>query len=62
MNLGSVAGDWPYPGENVYGSTEAFVKQFSRSLRRDLLGTAIRVTSVEPGLAESEFSIVRFKG
>ncbi len=62
VNLGSVAGDWPYPGGNVYGSTKAFVKQFSRSLRADLLGTAIRVTNVEPGLAESEFSIVRFKG
>jgi len=62
INIGSVAGDWPYPGGNVYGATKAFVKQFSRNLRADLFGTAIRVTNIEPGLAESEFSVVRFKG
>jgi NADP-dependent 3-hydroxy acid dehydrogenase YdfG len=62
VNLGSVAGDWPYPGGNVYGATKAFVKQFSLNLRSDLLGTRVRVTNVEPGLAETEFSIVRFKG
>ena len=62
INLGSVAGDWPYPGGNVYGATKAFVKQFSRNLRADLFGTAVRVTNIEPGLAESEFSVVRFKG
>jgi 3-hydroxy acid dehydrogenase/malonic semialdehyde reductase len=62
VNIGSVAGDWPYPGGNVYGATKAFVKQFSRNLRADLLGTAVRVTNIEPGLAETEFSVVRFKG
>jgi len=62
VNIGSVAGDWPYPGGNVYGATKAFVKQFSRNLRADLFGTNIRVTNIEPGLAETEFSIVRFKG
>ncbi|MEJ2656674.1 MAG: SDR family oxidoreductase [Desulfobacterales bacterium] len=62
VNIGSVAGDWPYPGGNVYGATKAFVKQFSRNLRADLFGTAIRVTNIEPGLAETEFSVVRFKG
>jgi NADP-dependent 3-hydroxy acid dehydrogenase YdfG len=62
VNIGSVAGDWPYPGGNVYGATKAFVKQFSQNLRADLSGTAIRVTNIEPGLAETEFSIVRFKG
>lgn len=62
INLGSVAGNWPYPGGNVYGATKAFVKQFSNNLRADLLGTGIRVTNIEPGMAESEFSVVRFKG
>lgn len=62
INLGSVAGNWPYAGGNVYGATKAFVQQFSRNLRTDILGTNIRVTNIEPGLAETEFSIVRFKG
>ena len=62
VNIGSIAGDWPYPGGNVYGASKAFVKQFSRNLRTDLYGTAIRVTNIEPGMAESEFSAVRFKG
>jgi len=62
INLGSVAGTYPYPGGNVYGATKAFVRQFSLNLRADLLGTKIRVTDVEPGLAETEFSVVRFKG
>jgi 3-hydroxy acid dehydrogenase/malonic semialdehyde reductase len=62
INLGSIAGSWPYPGGNTYGATKAFVQQFSRNLRADLLGTGIRVTNIEPGLAESEFSIVRFGG
>lgn len=62
VNIGSVAGNWPYPGGNVYGATKAFVKQFSQNLRADLFGTAIRVTNIEPGLAETEFSVVRFKG
>lgn len=62
VNLGSVAGTYPYPGGNVYGATKAFVKQFSRNLLTDLVTTKIRVTNIEPGLAESEFSIVRFHG
>ncbi|MEJ2635020.1 MAG: SDR family oxidoreductase [Calditrichia bacterium] len=62
INLGSIAGSWPYPGGNVYGSTKAFVKQFSNNLRADLYGSKVRVTNIEPGLAETEFSIVRFKG
>jgi len=62
VNLGSVAGAWPYAGGNVYGATKAFVAQFSRNLRSDLLGTNIRVTNIEPGLANTEFSLVRFKG
>lgn len=62
VNLGSVAGSTPYPGANVYGATKSFVKQFSNNLRSDLLGTPIRVTNIEPGLAETEFSLVRFGG
>ncbi len=62
VNLGSIAGTFPYPGGNVYGATKAFVEQFSRNLRADLLGTRVRVTVIEPGLAQTEFSIVRFKG
>ncbi|WKZ57338.1 MAG: SDR family NAD(P)-dependent oxidoreductase [Bdellovibrionota bacterium] len=62
VNIGSVAGNWPYPGGNVYGATKAFVQQFSRNLRAELLGKQIRVTNIEPGLAQTEFSEVRFKG
>lgn len=62
INIGSIAGNYAYPGGNAYGATKAFVKQFSRNLRADLLGTQIRVTNIEPGLAETEFSIVRFHG
>lgn len=62
INIGSVAGTWPYPGGNAYGASKAFVKQFSNNLLTDLLGTNIRVTNIEPGLAETEFSIVRFHG
>lgn len=63
INMGSIAGNWPYPGGNVYGATKAFVKQFSLNLRADLFGKNIRVTNVEPGLCgETEFSNVRFKG
>jgi len=61
INLGSVAGSVPYKGGNVYGATKAFVRQFSRNLRTDLFGTGIKVTNIEPGAAETEFSIVRFK-
>jgi 3-hydroxy acid dehydrogenase/malonic semialdehyde reductase len=63
VNMGSVAGSWPYPGGNVYGATKAFVRNFSLNLRTDLLGTRVRVTNVEPGLvAGTEFSSVRFDG
>jgi 3-hydroxy acid dehydrogenase/malonic semialdehyde reductase len=63
VNLGSVAGTYPYPGGNVYGATKAFVRQFSLNLRSDLHGTGVRVTSVEPGLGGgTEFSLVRFGG
>lgn len=62
VNIGSVAGTWPYPGGNCYGGTKAFVQQFSRNLRCDLLGTGVRVTNIEPGMAETEFSLIRFKG
>lgn len=62
INIGSTAGSWPYPGGNTYGSTKAFVQQFSRNLRADLFGKQVRVTTIAPGMAESEFSNVRFKG
>ena len=62
INIGSTAANWPYPGGNVYGATKTFLQQFSRNLRADLLETGIRVTDIEPGLAETEFSLVRFKG
>lgn len=63
INIGSIAGTYPYPGSNVYGATKAFVKQFSLNLRADLAGTGVRVTDVEPGLCgTTEFSNVRFKG
>jgi hypothetical protein len=62
INLGSVAGFWPYPGGNAYGGTKAFVDQFSLNLRCDLLGSRVRVTCIQPGMAETEFSKVRFKG
>ena len=62
INLGSVAGSYPYPGGNVYGGTKAFVHQFSLNLRSDLHGTGVRVTCVEPGMAETEFSTVRYGG
>ncbi|MGX9963729.1 SDR family NAD(P)-dependent oxidoreductase [Roseomonas sp. F4] len=63
VNIGSTAGEWPYPGGNVYGATKAFVRHFSLNLRADLHGTAVRVTDIEPGLVGgTEFSAVRFKG
>lgn len=62
VNMSSIAGTYPYPGGNVYGGTKAFVTQFSLNLRADLVGTPIRVTNIEPGMAETEFSAVRFKG
>jgi len=62
VNLGSIASTYPYPGGNVYGATKAFVHQFSLNLRSDLHGTGVRVTSIEPGMAETGFSEVRFGG
>jgi len=62
INLGSVAGSYPYPGGNAYGGSKAFVHQFSLNLRSDLHGTGVRVTCVEPGMADTEFSTVRFGG
>lgn len=62
VNISSTAASWPYPGGNVYGGTKAFVSQFSRNLRADLIGTRVRVTCIQPGMAETEFSNVRFKG
>ena len=62
INVSSVAASYPYPGGNVYGATKAFVRQFSLNLRSDLLGTPVRVTSLEPGMCETEFSEVRFGG
>lgn len=63
VNLGSVAGTYPYPGGNVYGATKAFVHQLTLNLRSDLHGTGVRVTSIEPGLCGgTEFSLVRFAG
>jgi 3-hydroxy acid dehydrogenase/malonic semialdehyde reductase len=62
VNLGSVAGSFPYPGGNVYGATKAFVERFSSNLRADLLGIPIRVTNIEPGMVETDFSVVRFAG
>ncbi len=63
INLGSVAGSYPYSGGNVYGGTKAFVHQFSLNLRADLLGTNVRVSCIEPGLTGgTEFSVTRFRG
>ena len=63
INLGSIAGAYPYPGGNVYGATKAFVDQFTLNLRADLVGTGVRATNLAPGLCGgTEFSNVRFKG
>jgi 3-hydroxy acid dehydrogenase/malonic semialdehyde reductase len=62
VNLSSIAGTYPYPGGNVYGATKAFITQFSLNLRADLLGKNIRVSNIEPGMCETEFSLTRFKG
>jgi len=63
INIGSIAGTYPYPGGNVYGATKAFVHQFSLNLRSDLHGTGVRVTNVEPGMVGgTDFSKVRFDG
>lgn len=62
INLSSVAANYPYPGGNVYGGTKAFVSQFTLGLRSDLHGTGVRVTAVEPGMVETEFTLVRTGG
>lgn len=63
VNVGSIAGRFPYPGSHVYGATKAFVHQFTLGLKADLIGTGVRATVVEPGMTTgSEFSIVRFHG
>ncbi len=62
INISSVAGVYPYPGGNAYGGTKAFVSQFSLGLRADLHGTGVRVTTIEPGMAETEFTVVRTHG
>jgi serine 3-dehydrogenase len=62
LNISSVAATYPYTGGNVYGGTKAFVAQFSLGLRSDLHGTGVRVTSIEPGMAETEFTLVRTRG
>jgi len=61
VNIGSTAGSYAYPGANVYGATKAFVEQFSSNLRSDLLGSQVRVSCIAPGMAETEFSLIRFK-
>ncbi len=63
VNIGSIAGTYPYKGGNVYGATKAFVEQFTLNLKSDLLGTAVRVSNIEPGMIlDTEFSLVRFGG
>lgn len=62
INISSVAATYPYTGGNAYGGTKAFVTQFSLGLRSDLHGTGVRVTSIEPGMAETEFTLVRTHG
>jgi 3-hydroxy acid dehydrogenase/malonic semialdehyde reductase len=60
--VGSIAGDYPYPGGNVYGGAKAFAKMFALGLRGDLLGANVRVTNIEPGMTESEFMLARYRG
>jgi serine 3-dehydrogenase len=62
VNVSSTAGKYPYTGGNVYGGTKAFVSQFSLNLRADLHGSGVRVTAIEPGMAETEFTLVRTHG
>jgi 3-hydroxy acid dehydrogenase / malonic semialdehyde reductase len=62
VHIGSVAGTYPYPAGHVYGATKAFVHQFSQAMKSDLAGTGVRVTCIEPGMVETEFSVVRFDG
>lgn len=62
VNIGSVAGHWVYPKGNVYNASKFAVTALNEGMKMDLLGTPIRVTSIDPGLIETEFSIVRFHG
>jgi 3-hydroxy acid dehydrogenase/malonic semialdehyde reductase len=62
INLSSIAGTYHYPGAHVYGASKAFITYLSLAMRADLLGTPIRVTNIEPGMVDTEFSMVRFKG
>jgi serine 3-dehydrogenase len=62
INISSTAASYPYPGGNAYGGSKAFVSQFSLGLRADLHGTGVRVTTLEPGMAETEFTLVRTHG
>jgi serine 3-dehydrogenase len=62
VNVSSTAANYPYTGGNVYGGSKAFVSQFSLNLRADLHGTGVRVTTLEPGMAETEFTLVRTHG
>ncbi len=62
INLSSVAANYPYAGGNVYAGTKAFVRQFTLGLRSDLHGTGVRVTSIEPGMVETEFTLIRTGG
>ena len=62
INIGSIAGTYPYKGGAIYGGTKAFVHQFSLDLRCDLHGSGVRVTSIEPGMIETEFTVVRNGG
>lgn len=62
INLSSVAAHWPYAGGNVYAGTKAFLRQFSLGLRSDMHGKGVRVTSIEPGMCETEFTLVRTGG
>ncbi len=62
VNISSIAGTYHYPGGHVYGATKAFVTYLSLALRADLIGSPVRVTNIEPGMVETDFSLVRFKG
>lgn len=62
INIGSVSGSYPYPTGHVYCAVKAFVKQFSLALRADLIGTGVRVTNIEPGMAQTDFSLNRYHG